>query len=242
MTEASAAAPRRTFVLVHGTSHGGWAWRRVADRLQARGHKVYTPTLTGLADRSHLMSAAISLDTHIFDVVNLIKWESLDDVCLVGHSSGGAVVSGAIEHVLPQVSSIVFLDAFLPENGQKGLDWNSPHARAAIEAALKAGEVSRPPVSSSLYNANETDRAWLDAKATPQPIGTALQPMKLTGARERVARKTYIRATGYPHPIFDRNYAKTKADPSWRAYEVPCGHVVQVDMPERLAEILEEVA
>jgi alpha-beta hydrolase superfamily lysophospholipase len=210
--------------------------------LQVRGHKVYTPTLTGLADRSHLMSAAINLDTHIADVVNLIKWEGLEDVCLLGHSSGGVIVSGAIEHVLPQVSSIVFLDAFMPENGQKGLDWNSPHARLAIEAAVKAGEVSRPPVKSALYNANEQDRAWLDAKATPQPIGTALQPMTLTGARDRVARKTYIRATGYPHPIFDRNYARAKADPSWRTYEVPCGHVVQTDMPERLVEILEEVA
>jgi alpha-beta hydrolase superfamily lysophospholipase len=239
----NAAAPgRRTFVLVHGTSHGGWVWRRVADMLQVRGHKVYTPTLTGLADRSHLMSAAINLDTHIADVVNLIKWEGLEDVCLLGHSSGGVIVSGAIEHVLPQVSSIVFLDAFMPENGQKGLDWNSPHARLAIEAAVKAGEVSRPPVKSALYNANEQDRAWLDAKATPQPIGTALQPMTLTGARDRVARKTYIRATGYPHPIFDRNYARAKADPSWRTYEVPCGHVVQTDMPERLVEILEEVA
>lgn len=242
MTEASAAAPRRTFVLVHGTSHGGWAWRGVADLLQARGYKVYTPTLTGLADRSHLMSSAINLDTHIFDVVNLIKWEGLEGVCLVGHSSGGVVVSGAIEHVLPLVSSIVFLDAFLPESGQKGLDWNSPHARTAIEAAVKSGAVSRPPVPSSLYNANERDRAWLDAKATPQPIGVSLQPIMLTGARDRVARKTYIRATGYPHAIFDRNYAKTKADPSWRTYEVPCGHVVQTDMPERLAEILEEVA
>jgi alpha-beta hydrolase superfamily lysophospholipase len=241
MTNAAGPGPR-TFVLVHGTSHGGWVWRRVADMLQARGHKVYTPTLTGLADRSHLMSGAINLDTHIADVVNLIKWEGLEDVCLLGHSSGGVIVSGAIEHVLPQVSSIVFLDAFMPENGQKGLDWNSPHARAAIEAAVKAGEVSRPPVKSALYNANENDRAWLDAKATPQPIGTALQPMTLTGARDRVARKTYIRATGYPHPIFDRNYARTKADPSWRTYEVPCGHVVQTDMPERLVEILEEVA
>jgi alpha-beta hydrolase superfamily lysophospholipase len=241
MTNASVPG-RRTFVLVHGTSHGGWVWRRVADMLQVRGHKVYTPTLTGLADRSHLMSAAINLDTHIADVVNLIKWEDLEDVCLLGHSSGGVIVSGAIEHVLPQVSSIVFLDAFMPENGQKGLDWNSPHARLAIEAAVKAGEVSRPPVKSALYNANEQDRAWLDAKATPQPIGTALQPMTLTGARDRVARKTYIRATGYPHPIFDRNYARTKGDASWRTYEVPCGHVVQVDMPERLVEILEEVA
>ena len=167
----------------------------VSLKKKTRGHKVYTPTLTGLADRSHLMSGAINLDTHIADVVNLIKWEGLEDVCLLGHSSGGVVVSGAIEHVLAQVSSIVFLDAFMPENGEKGLDWNSPHARAAIEAAVKAGEVSRPPVKSALYNANEQDRAWLDAKATPQPIGTALQPMTLTGARDRVARKTYIRAS-----------------------------------------------
>jgi pimeloyl-ACP methyl ester carboxylesterase len=188
------------------------------------------------------MSANVNLEMHIADVVNVIRWESLEHIVLVGHSYGGWVVSGVAEQALPAIDSIVFLDAFMPENGQKGLDWNSPHARAAIEAAVKAGEVSRPPVKSALYNANEQDRAWLDAKATPQPIGTALQPMTLTGARDRVARKTYIRATGYPHPIFDRNYARTKADPSWRTYEVPCGHVVQTDMPERLVEILEEVA
>jgi pimeloyl-ACP methyl ester carboxylesterase len=236
------AALRRTFVLVHGTAHGGWCWRRVADLLEARGHKVYTPTLTGLADRSHLMSKDITLETHILDVVNLIRWEGLDDVCLCGHSSGGVVVSGAIEHVLPQVSSIVFLDAFLPEDGQKPSDWNSPHSRAAVTAALERGEISRPAVSSATYNINEHDRDWVDGKTTPQPIGVSLHPVRLTGARDRVARKTYIRAVGYPHPHFDRYYAQTKADPSWRTYEVPCGHVVMLDMPERLAEILEAVA
>jgi alpha-beta hydrolase superfamily lysophospholipase len=239
---AADASSRRTFVLVHGTSHGGWCWRRVADLLQARGHKVYTPTLTGLADRSHLMSKDITLDTHILDVVNLLKWEGLEDVCLCGHSSGGVVISGAIEQVLPQVSSIVFLDAFLPENGQRPTDWNSPHARAAIAAALENGAISRPPVPSATYNINERDRAWVDAQATPQPIGVSLQPIRLTGARDRVAKKAYIRATGYPHQIFDRNYARTKADPAWRTYAVPCGHVVMLDMPERLAEILQEVA
>ncbi len=236
------ASSPRTFVLVHGTAYGGWCWRRVADLLQARGHKVYTPTLTGLADRSHLMSKNITLDTHILDVVNLIKWEGLDDVCLCGHSSGGVVVSGAIEQVLARVSSIVFLDAFLPENGQRPSDWNSPQSRAAVAAALEKGEISRPPVASETYNVNERDRAWVDSQSTPQPIGVSLNPVRLTGARERVAKKAYIRATGYPHPHFDRYHAQTRADPSWRSYEVPCGHVVMLDMPERLAEILEEVA
>ena len=242
MTILSGDPSRRTFVLVHGTSSGGWCWRRVADLLQARGHKVFTPTLTGLADRSHLMSKDITLDTHILDVVNLIKWEELTDVCLCGHSSGGVVISGAVEQVPQCISSIVFLDAFMPENGQRPSDWNSPQARAAVQQALERGEISRPPASKDRYNINARDRDWAQAQATPQPIGVSLRPIKLTGARDRVAKKTYIRATGYPHPHFDRYYAQTRADPSWRTYEVPCGHTVMLDMPERLAEILHEVA
>lgn len=232
----------RTFVLVHGTSHGGWCWKRVTRHLRAQGHEVYTPTLTGLGERSHLMSATINLDTHILDVVNVIRWEELSDVCLVGHSSGGVIVSGVVEKVPDCVSSIVFLDAFLPEDGQKGTDWNSTHARAAIAAALAKGEISRPPVKCEIYNVNEKDRAWVDSLTTPQPIGTSQQPIRLTGARDRVPRKTYIRATGYTHKIFDANLARCKADRTWRTFEVPCGHDVMVDMPERLAEILVEVA
>src|SRR5712692_8620166 len=114
----------KTFVLVHGASQGGWCWRRVSDRLERRGHKVFTPTLTGLGERSHLMSRDVDLDMHITDVVNVIKWESLENIgsiVLVGHSYGGWVVSGVAEQMLPAISSIVFLDAFMPENGQKGL-------------------------------------------------------------------------------------------------------------------------
>jgi pimeloyl-ACP methyl ester carboxylesterase len=232
----------RTFVLVHGTNYGGWVWRRVGDMLQARGHKVYTPTLTGLADRSHLLSADITLETHILDVLNLIRWESLEDIVLCGHSSGGVIISGVVEHALPLVSSIVFLDAYMPEDGEKGLDWISPESRAAVLAALERGEISRPPSTAARYNTNENDRAWVDSKATPQPIGVSLQPIALTGARDRVKNKTFIRATGYAQPTFDRNYERVKADPSWRSYTVPCGHNVMLDMPERLVEILLGVA
>src|SRR4030088_813012 len=122
MTPVPAQSERKTFVLVHGSSAGGWCYRRVADLLERRGHKVFAPTHTGLGERSHLMSGMITLDTHITDVANVIKWERLENVVLAGHSYGGWVISGVVERMLPQISSIVYVDAFLPENGQKGLD------------------------------------------------------------------------------------------------------------------------
>ena len=233
---------RRTFVLVHGAWHGGWCWRRVADLLEAKGHKVFTPTLTGLGERSHLMSAGINLDTHIMDIVNVIKWEDLSDVVLAGHSYGGWPISGAIEQIGDRVSSVIYLDAFIPENGQKSLDTASEFARKGAMEAIAKGEISRKGPPASTFHVNEKDQAWVDSKLTPQPIGVMRQPIKLTGALERVARKTYIRAPKYPQPSFDKYYQAKKTDPSWRTYEVPCGHDVMVDMPDRLVEILLEVA
>src|SRR6516162_5761671 len=151
---AQAQAARKTFVLVHGSSAGGWCYRRVADLLEARGHKVFAPTLTGLGERSHLMSGQITLDTHITDIVNVVKWEGLEDFVLVGHSYGGWIISGVAEHYEAKIASIVFLDAFMPENGQRVLDTNSPRSRAEIEEALKKAEVSRPPPPAAVWNVN----------------------------------------------------------------------------------------
>src|SRR5712692_8261175 len=237
-----AQTERKTFVLVHGSSAGGWCYRRVADLLERRGHKVFAPTLTGLGERSHLMSGMITLDTHIADVVNVIRWESLESFVLVGHSYGGWIISGVAEQVEKKISSIVFLDAFMPENGQRVLDTNSPRSRAEIEQALKRAEVSRPAPHPSVWKVNEKDIPWVAEKFTAQPIGVAFTPIRLTGARDRVPKKTYVRATGYDNPNFEKAYAKVKADPSWRTCEMPCGHEVMIDMPERTTEILLEVA
>ena len=136
MTEPSA---RKTFVLIHGAWHGGWCWRRVADLLEAKGHKVFAPSLTGNGDRSHLLSKDVTLDTHITDIVNLFKWEDIKDVCLVAHSYGGWPSSGALEQIGDRVSSIVWLDAFKPENGQKGTDFASEFSRKAMEEADRQG-------------------------------------------------------------------------------------------------------
>src|SRR6516225_8794300 len=157
---------RKTFVLVHGSSAGGWCYRRVADLLEHQGHKVFAPTLTGLGERSHLMSGMITLDTHITDVVNVIRWESLENFVLVGHSYGGWIISGVAEQVEKKISSIVFLDAFMPENGQRVLDTNSPRSRAEIEEAVGKAEVSRPAPHPSVWKVNEQDQAWVKEKFT----------------------------------------------------------------------------
>src|SRR5262245_35069385 len=137
-------APRKTFVLVHGAWHGGWCWRRVSDLLEKQGHKVFTPTLTGVGERSHLMSKDINLDTHITDIANVFKWEDLKDVCLVVHSYGGYPGSGALEQIGDRVSSIVWLDAFKPENGERLFDVTSEFSRKGLLAAMEKGEPGRP--------------------------------------------------------------------------------------------------
>jgi pimeloyl-ACP methyl ester carboxylesterase len=189
------------------------------------------------------MSADINLDTHIADVVNVLKWEDLKDVVLVAHSYGGWPVSGAIEQTLDRIASVVYLDAFVPEDGQKSLDTASDFSRKAFLDAIDKGEVSRAgPPATTFHVISEKDQAWVDGKTTPQPIGVSLQPIKLTGAREQVQKKTYVRAPKYPQPFFDSYYQAKRNDPSWRTYEVSGGHDVMVDMPERLTEILLEVA
>jgi pimeloyl-ACP methyl ester carboxylesterase len=231
-----------TFVLVHGAWHGGWCWQRVAGRLRDGSHTVFTPTLTGLGERSHLLRAGIDLKTHIADVVNAMKWEGLSDVVLCGHSYGGMVISGVAE-VLPQaIRSIVFLDAFVPRNGEAVQDLTGPAVREAAQAALQRGDIVIPPRPAEAFGVNPADRAWVDRLCVGQPIGTFTDKIALTGARDRIARKSYIRAGSYPNPGFDRALGEVRSDPSWRAYEVPSGHDVMVDMPERLTEILLEVA
>jgi hypothetical protein len=136
---------------------------------------------------------------------------------------------------------MVFLDAFIPDNGDSTLDLVQPAVQEVIRGALARGEITVPVRDAAAFKVNEKDRAWVDSLATPQPIATMTEKLTLTGARERIAKKTYIRASGYPNVSFEKAHARTKADPSWRTYEVPCGHDVMIDEPERLTEILIEV-
>jgi len=231
-----------TFVLVHGAWHGGWSWRRVADRLRRYGHAVFTPTLTGLGERSHLLRPGIDLATHVADIVSVLRWERLRDVVLCGHSYGGFVISGVAEEMPALIRSVVFLDAFLPGNGDTIQKVVGPAVQDAIRAALQRGALGVPPRAAEAFGVNEADRKWVDDLCVPQPIGTFTSPIALSGARERIARKIYIRAKGYDNPGFDRAFAAVQSDPSWHCHQVPCGHDVMVDMPDRLTELLLQAA
>jgi pimeloyl-ACP methyl ester carboxylesterase len=240
----AAAAPAlgqsapRTFVLVHGAWHGGWCWRRVADRLERSGHKVFAPSLTGLGDRSHLITNRVNVSTHVTDITNLIRFEDLNEIVLVGHSYAGLVISGVAERALHHIRSIVFVDAYVPQNGQSVFSLTSERLRQTVNAAIQRGETGMPPARAAYFNVNEKDRAFVDSKCTPQPVGTYGEPLTLTGARERVAKKTYIRAKGFNAPGFDAVAGRLRSDASWKVHEMPCGHDAMIDMPDRLTELL----
>jgi pimeloyl-ACP methyl ester carboxylesterase len=239
---AQAQASAKTFVLVHGAWHGGWCWRRVSDLLEKKGHKAFTPTMTGLGERSHLLDPNVNLATHVTDIVNVIKWEGLKDIVLVGHSYGGLVISGVADQMPDSIGSIVFLDAFVPENGDSLATKASQPVRAAIAALVEKGDTAMKPLPAAVFRVNEKDRAWVDGKCTPHPVATFTDKITVAGMRDRIAKKAYIRAKGYPSVPFDGAQEKLKATAGWRVYEMPCGHDAMVDMPDRLTEILLEVA
>jgi pimeloyl-ACP methyl ester carboxylesterase len=230
-----------TYVLVHGAWHGAWCWKRVARMLRAKGHDVFAPTLTGVGERSHLFAPTINLDTHIMDIVNEIKWQELNNILLVGHSYGGMVISGVAEKAEKAIASFVMLDAFHSDSGQSLIDMQPPPAREAFQAAEAKGDLAMPPRPAAFFHVNDKDAAWVDKMCTPHPIKCFTQKLTMTGARERIAKKSYIRAASFPSVYFDKSREKAKAA-GWRMYDVACGHDVMLDAPERLTEILLEVA
>jgi pimeloyl-ACP methyl ester carboxylesterase len=242
---ARAQSARKTFVLISGAFCGGWIWRRVTDRLEQGGHKVFAPSLTGLADRSHLLSKDVNLDTHIADVVNLIKWESLENVCLVAWSYAGFVGSGALESIGDRVSSVVWLDAYIPADGQRVADFAVESVRKSIQMAIDKGEAGVRGLAKITTAAivAEPDRAFAESKVTPHPVGTYLQPIKVSGALQKVAKKTYIRLPKFPQPPFDKALADCKSDKSWATFELPdAGHMVMLDAPDHLSELILQAA
>lgn len=223
-----------TFVLVHGAWHGGWCWQRVAALLQNERHTVYAPTLTGVCERSHLSSATIDLTTHVSDVVNEIKWKELEDIVLVGHSYGGMVVTGAAEQCLDKIRSIVYLDAFLPLDGQSLYD--------IVGGRHEARDGLVDPLPAEFFAVNPQDSDWVDRMTTRQSEATFAQRLAVTGAYNRIAKKTYVRALQGAIPPFASIYARLSADDTWNCLEIDCGHDMMIDQPQAVTRILLDAA
>lgn len=240
---AGREARQAAFVLVHGAWHGGWCYARVAEMLRAQGHRVYSPTLTGLAERSHLAMTGVNCSTHIQDILDVIKWEQLHEVVLCGHSYGGVVIGAVADRIPERIASMVYLDAIIPENGMSAFDLGEcEDVVRMIRSTGRYGGLLIPPAPAESFNVNPADRAMVDALCTPQPIATFSEALELTGAYMRIPRKTYVRATGWNSMASQRFHTRIKNDPDWVVADVSCGHDVMIDSPNRLAEILLEAA
>jgi pimeloyl-ACP methyl ester carboxylesterase len=227
-----------TFVLVHGAWHGSWCWKRVRKALQAQRHEVFTPTLTGIGERSHLLSPEVNLATHIDDVVNLVRWEELSDVVLCGHSYGGCVISGVADRIPDSIGKLVYLDAFVLQDGESAHD-TLPSAQRDLQLELTRhhGEGWRvPPIPAEVFAVNATDIEWVNRQCTMQSLATFQQAIKLKGAGA-AKPATFILATGWADTPFPFFYERAKSR-GWKTLSVPCGHDVMLDRPEELTGLL----
>lgn len=228
------------FVLVHGAWHGGWCWRDVAERLRAAGHPVSCPTLTGVGERHHLASAAVDLDTHVADITGHLENEELAGVVLVGHSYGGTVISGVADRMADRVAALVYLDAFVPRDGQSMLDMMPPERGARIRASAEQGMVAS--MSTEALGVDGEAAAWVARRVTPQPFATFSQPIRLQNAVPARVQRTYIYCTGRPTGSFDQFSRALRDDRQWRYRELPTGHDAMVSDPDGTTALLLEAA
>jgi len=234
------ATKRATIVIVHGAWVGGWRWRGVADMLRDRGHHVFTPTLTGLGEREHLNSPDVNLSMHARDIANVIRFEMLENILLVGHSYGGMPITQAAE-LIPQgvIQSIMYMDAFYPDDGESLNDLvpGEPHLPNGD------GDYLVHPPRADLVGFNThmkaEDRAAYEARRTPQSVYCYSEKARLTGAVERIPQKTYVLATGYKNDTFGPVAAKLRQRPGWRVEEMPYTHDLQHVAMKESADMIE---
>ena len=228
-----------TFVMVHGTGGGGWIWQKLTPLIRAAGHEVYTPTLTGVGDRSHLLNCGVNLTTHITDVASLLLYEDLSDVVLVGHSYAGMVITGVAAKVPERLRLLVYLDAYVPDEGQTESDLWPADMRASILADEAAGRGLREPPPLDFLGITDPEMAaWVKARMTPHPIATYTEPVPISSAKGAALPRTFIHCTNGPTTrVFAPFAAKARAA-GWEVYELATGHCAMLTMPYEVAEIL----
>jgi pimeloyl-ACP methyl ester carboxylesterase len=217
---------------------GGWSWRDVLPRLRDRGHVVHAPTLTGLGDRVHLMSTTVTAHTHAQDVENLLYFEDLHDVVLVGHSYAGIVITLAAERSSGRIKHLVYLDAMVPIAGRPRTETMDPEAADWIRSQRQGEVWTHPPMAMNLRAPNGGDTSWFVERLVPQPAMDIETPVHL-GREWEAIRRTYVACTESPiHLSADA----IVASPGWERIEMQSDHFPMLSDPESLAEVLDGLA
>lgn len=220
-----------TFLVCHGGWTAGWAWKKVRPLLRAGGHEVFTPSYTGLGERAHLVSPTIDVETHISDILGVIEYEGLENITLVGHSYGGMVATGVADRIPNKIGHLVYLDAFVPSDGQSVDDLRGLVAEASVEGWL-VPSIPTPPDTSA------EDIAWLGPRRRHMPVGCFRQRLRITGAVETV-RRSYIHCTKKgPVDAFQQFADRFRDRKDWGFEAIHESHSAQVTAPEEVGRLL----
>lgn len=241
---APAQLSSTSIVLVHGSWHGAWCWKRVLPLLRGAGVDTHAVTLTGVGERAHLLSPAVGIDTHIQDVIGLIEAEELHRVVLVGHSYAGNLitcVADRLERVRPGLlRHLVYLDAGIPEPGSS---WSTPHApetvaKRAAEAQASSGGLSFPPPDASVFGLEGADRDWVNRRQTPQPYRLYHETLQFDPALVWRIPHSFIDCTNPPLATIDAARRRVRTEPGWKVHELATGHDPMVSAPRELTQLL----
>ena len=240
------------FVLVHGAWAGAWIWRKIAPLLRAAGHDVFASTATGMGDRAHLADPKFDLDLYVTDVVNLLTFENLTGVTLVGWSYGGMTITGVAERVPERIRQVVYLDGTVPADGQNSFQALGFPDQVRTAWAKAAADAGKPGYILPLVDfvraltKDPTDLAWMLAEFVPQPMASWAQPIKLGNPAAAKLPRAYIYCTeGKGDPSQDGLAAtgqRIKADSKWRYREVADTHFAPINSPQATVEALLSLA
>ena len=239
------------FVLVHGAWHGGWCWQRVSTLLQQQGHRVHAVTLTGLGERAHLLSPAITLDTHIDDVVSAIEVEELHDVVLAVHSYAGMIGTAVADRIGKHLKHLVYVDAVIPKPGES---WSSTQSAATQQQRLSAAQASTrfsfPPPDPEVFGLTAADHAWVKRRQTPHPGNTYQAPLSFDMQRVAAIARTFVNCTQPALATIEPSRLRAKDPKFWdgawlpnsKIVEIKTGHDPMISEPAALAKILLDCA
>jgi len=241
-SQVSGSAGPATFVLVHGSNHGGWCWERLVPLLEAAGHSVYAPTLTGLAERAGELTEQVGLSTHVSDVIELIEGHDLHGMTLVGHSYAGAVITGAAERVGDRIERLVYLDAFLPRDRESVLDTEPPQSREAfLQIAREQGDGWRLPPQKSFLDrwglTDPADREWVWENLTDMPLLASTEALSAPRDAARSLPRTFIDLTS-PKNAGTVPATERAREEGFAMLEIATGHDAMVSAPTELGRLL----
>lgn len=235
-------ASMATFILVPGAWLGGWCWKDVANRLEAQGHRVLAPTLSGIADRAHLLTRETSLQTHVADVVDLLDRSDQHRVMLVGHSYGGTVITAAAEHSPARISCLIYLDASVPQHGQSNNDVLGPEWAAELraQARIKGDGWRVPPPSVAGWDLPEATRLRIAPLLTPHPLRSFEEPVWLRSMAAAMLPRAFLRSS--PQSALYGELMARARHAGWRCVDIEGGHYAMLSQPQGLAAALHGLA